>query len=160
MENLNRRSALALGLTVAAIAPLVAAPRRAAAEMYGPNEGKEFHPGVRVVMLGKSESTIPAYKTIQLSDTVFQPGSTWPDEAMPNDMVCTVIEGELELVVDGETHRHAIGGPRILADEIAKPVRQPSGLHRRIDRQRAVERKLRRNRRLRRGRLRHWGGNE
>jgi quercetin dioxygenase-like cupin family protein len=97
MENLNRRSALALGLTVAAIAPLVAAPRRAAAEMYGPNEGKEFHPGVRVVMLGKSESTIPAYKTIQLSDTVFQPGSTWPDEAMPNDMVCTVIEGELEI---------------------------------------------------------------
>ena len=97
MEELNRRSALALGLTVAAIAPLVAAPRRAAAEMYGPNEGKEYHPGVRVVMLGKSESTIPAYKTIQLSDTVFQPGSTWPDEAMPNDMVCTVIEGELEI---------------------------------------------------------------
>jgi quercetin dioxygenase-like cupin family protein len=40
---------------------------------------------------------IAAYKQVQLSDTVFQPGSTWPDEAMPNDMVCTVIEGELEI---------------------------------------------------------------
>lgn len=40
---------------------------------------------------------IPAYKAVQLSDTVFQPGSTWPDEPMPNDMVCTVIEGELEI---------------------------------------------------------------
>ena len=65
--------------------------------MYGPDEGKEYHPGVRVIMLGKRDSMIPAYKQVQLSDTVFQPGSTWPDEAMPNDMVCTVIEGELEI---------------------------------------------------------------
>ena len=48
-------------------------------------------------MLGKRDSMISAYKTVQFSDTVFQPGSTWPDEAMPNDMVCTVIEGELEI---------------------------------------------------------------
>jgi quercetin dioxygenase-like cupin family protein len=48
-------------------------------------------------MLGKRASMIPAYKNVQLSDTVFQPGSTWPDEPMPNDMVCTVIEGELEI---------------------------------------------------------------
>jgi quercetin dioxygenase-like cupin family protein len=65
--------------------------------MYGPDEGKEYHPGVRVIMLGKRESMIAAYKHVQLSDTVFQPGSTWPDEPMPNDMVCTVIEGELEI---------------------------------------------------------------
>lgn len=97
MEDLNRRSAMALGLTMAAATSLVALPRRAAAEMYGPEEGKEYHPGVRVVTLGKRDSMISAYKQIQLSDTVFQPGSTWPDEPMPNDMVCTVIEGELEI---------------------------------------------------------------
>jgi quercetin dioxygenase-like cupin family protein len=97
MESMNRRSAMALGLTVASAMPLVASATPAAAAMYGPEEGKEFHPGVRVIMLGKSDSMIQAYKTVQLSDTVFQPGSTWPDEPMPNDMVCTVIEGELEI---------------------------------------------------------------
>lgn len=97
MEEMNRRSAMALGLTVAAATPLVALATPAVAAMYGPDEGKEYHPGVRVIMLGKRDSMIPAYKQVQLSDTVFQPGSTWPDEAMPNDMVCTVIEGELEI---------------------------------------------------------------
>jgi quercetin dioxygenase-like cupin family protein len=97
MEDTNRRSALAFGLTMAAATPLVALAKPAVAAMYGPDEGKEFHPGVRVIMLGKRDSMIPAYKAVQLSDTVFQPGSTWPDEPMPNDMVCTVIEGELEI---------------------------------------------------------------
>jgi quercetin dioxygenase-like cupin family protein len=97
MEDVNRRSALVLGMTAATVAPFFASTKPASASMYGPEEGKEYHPGVRVIMLGKSDSTIPAYKSIQLSDTVFQPGSTWPDEAMPNDMVCTVIEGELEI---------------------------------------------------------------
>jgi quercetin dioxygenase-like cupin family protein len=96
MEDINRRSAMALGVTLAAT-PMALLATPAAAAMYGPEEGEEFHPGVRVVMLGKRESMIPAYKNVQLSDTVFQPGSTWPDEPMPNDMVCTVIEGELEI---------------------------------------------------------------
>jgi quercetin dioxygenase-like cupin family protein len=97
MEDLNRRSAMALGLTAVAATPLVVLATPAVAEMYGPDEGKEFHPGVRVVMLGKRDSLIKAYKEVQLSDAVFQPGSTWPDEPMANDMVCTVIEGELEI---------------------------------------------------------------
>jgi len=97
MKDMDRRSVMALGLTVAAATPLVALATPAVAAMYGPEEGKEYHPGVRVIMLGNRESTIAAYKQIQMSDTVFQPGSTWPDEPMPNDMVCTVIEGELEI---------------------------------------------------------------
>ena len=109
MENMNRRSAVALGLTAAAGIPLAGLATPAAAAMYGPDEGKEYHPGVRVIMLGKSDSMIPAYKTIQLSDTVFQPGSTWPDEPMPNDMVCTVIEGELE-ITQGKTTFTCKGG--------------------------------------------------
>ena len=58
--------------------------------------------------------------------------------------------------VDRQPHRHAIGGPRILADEVAEAVRQPSGLHRRIDRQRSRQRELGGNRgwSLRRGHLR------
>ncbi len=87
---------MALGLTGRSYA-LITLGTSAVAAMYGAEDGKEFHPGVRVVMLGKQESMIPAYKQIQLSDTVFQAGSTWPNEAMVNDMVCTVIEGELEI---------------------------------------------------------------
>jgi quercetin dioxygenase-like cupin family protein len=102
MKDMDRRSVMALGLTVAAATPLVALATPAVAAMYGPEEGKEYHPGVRVIMLGNRESTIAAYKQIQMSDTVFQPGSTWPDEPMPNDMVCTVIEGELE-ITQGDT---------------------------------------------------------
>jgi quercetin dioxygenase-like cupin family protein len=97
MEDTSRRSALALGFTMTAAAPLAVLTKPAAAAMYSPDEGQEFHPGVRVVMLGKRASMIPAYQTIQMSDVVFQPGSSWPDEPMPNDMVCTVIDGELEI---------------------------------------------------------------
>jgi len=97
MEDINRRFAMSLGLTVAVATPIVTLATPAVAAVYGPDEDKEFHPGVRVVMLGKRDSMISAYKQVQLSDTVFQPGSSWPDEPMPNDMVCTVIEGELEI---------------------------------------------------------------
>ena len=65
--------------------------------MYSPDEGKEYHPGVRVVMLGKRDSMISAYKT---GPTVRHRVPAWidvADEPMPNDMVCTVIEGELEI---------------------------------------------------------------
>jgi quercetin dioxygenase-like cupin family protein len=96
MDNVNRRSVVTLGL-IAAGMPLASTSAPAKAAMYKPDEGKQYHPGVRVIMLGNRDSMISAYKTVQLSDTVFQPGSTWPDEAMPNDMVCTVIEGELEI---------------------------------------------------------------
>jgi quercetin dioxygenase-like cupin family protein len=103
MEKINRRSALALGLTAVATAtPVLLFGAPVAAATYGPEEGQEMHPGVRMIMLGKRDSKIAAYKNVQLSDTVFQPGSTWPDEAMPNDMVCTVTEGELEITQDGK----------------------------------------------------------
>src|SRR5262245_2055934 len=80
MEDINRRAAMALGLTGAAATPLFALATPAVAAMYRPDEGNEYHPGVRVVMLGKRDSMISAYKQVQLSDTVFQPGSTWPDD--------------------------------------------------------------------------------
>jgi hypothetical protein len=50
MESLNRRSAFSLGLTAAAT-PLFAWATPAAAETYGPTEGEEVAPGVRVVAL-------------------------------------------------------------------------------------------------------------
>jgi len=96
MEDIDRRSALAFGLTVAAT-PMLAWPTPARAETYGPEDGKELFPGVRLVDLGKRESTIPAYKNIAMADVIFQPGGIYPEEVMPNDSVCHVTEGELQI---------------------------------------------------------------
>jgi quercetin dioxygenase-like cupin family protein len=94
MENMDRR--LVLGLGVAASTLVL--PTAAAAQTYGPDEGKELAPGVRQVDLSERESVIPAYKMVKMRDIVIQPGAKTPDNMMPNDMVCHMTEGELTVV--------------------------------------------------------------
>jgi quercetin dioxygenase-like cupin family protein len=101
MEALDRRSTLALGLAAAAT-PLVTWATPAAAQTYGPTEGKEVAPGVRIVTLGERPSNIPAYKVVKLRDVVIQPGAKTPDNAMMNDMLCHMTEGELTVVQNGK----------------------------------------------------------
>jgi quercetin dioxygenase-like cupin family protein len=97
MEKMNRRSALALGAIVAT-APLVALTTKAAAKTYGPTDGKEIFPGVRLVTLGTRASNIKAYKNVAMEDVVFQPKGAIPvGDVMKNDMVCQVTEGELQI---------------------------------------------------------------
>jgi quercetin dioxygenase-like cupin family protein len=98
MEDINRRSALALGLAATAATPLIAWTTPAAAETYGPDEGKEIAPGVRVVALGERASNIKAYAMVKLRDVVIQPGAKTPDNVMKNDMLCHMTEGELSVV--------------------------------------------------------------
>jgi len=98
MKNINRRSALALGATVVA-APVVTWASPAAAKSYGPTEGTEISPGVRMVTLGTRDAKIKGYKSIVMEDYVFQPKGAIPlGEAMTDDMVCTTTEGELEVI--------------------------------------------------------------
>ena len=73
------------------------------AQTYGPDEGEEVAPGVRIVSLGERESVIPAYKTVKLRDVVIQPGSKTPDNVMMNDMLCHMTEGELSVVQNENT---------------------------------------------------------
>ena len=94
MENMDRR--LVLGLGVAASTLVL--PTAAAAQTYGPDEGKELAPGVRQVDLSEREAVIPAYKMVKMRDIVIQPGAKTPDNMMPNDMVCHMTEGELTVV--------------------------------------------------------------
>ena len=96
-EDVNRRSALLLGLSAGAI-PAFSLATSAAAQTYGPDEGEEVTPGVRVVMLGERESVIPAYKMLKLRDVVIQPGAKTPANVMANDMLCHITEGELSVV--------------------------------------------------------------
>jgi quercetin dioxygenase-like cupin family protein len=95
MLDIDRRSALAIGF--AGLSGLVL-PEHAAAQTYGPNEGKELTQGVRQIDLGERESSIPAYKRVRLSDIVLQPGAKTPDNVMMNDMLCHMTEGELAVV--------------------------------------------------------------
>ena len=82
MKNINRRSALALGATVVA-APVVTWASPAAAKSYGPTEGTEISPGVRMVTLGTRDAKIKGYKSIVMEDYVFQPKGAIPlGEAM------------------------------------------------------------------------------
>jgi hypothetical protein len=56
-------------------ASALALPTAAAAQTYGPDEGKELAPGVREVALSVRDSVIPAYKMVKLRDIVIQPGA-------------------------------------------------------------------------------------
>ena len=63
IEVMTRRSAVALGLTTAAAAPLLglATPARATGVVptYGPNEGRELSPGRRLIEVGTAPSEMP-----------------------------------------------------------------------------------------------------
>jgi quercetin dioxygenase-like cupin family protein len=94
---MNRRSVLALGASATAAPLLFSAAQAAAKKEYGPDEGKELHPGVRLIELGTFNSDIPAYKSITMVDIVFQPGAVAPVEPMDNDMVCHIAAGEFTI---------------------------------------------------------------
>jgi len=95
MEDVDRRSALALGLTAAAAVPGLLAATPALAQLYRPDEGVERSPGVRQVNLSKHQSMIPGYVTVSMRDIVYQPGAKTESPTMANDMVCHCLEGEL-----------------------------------------------------------------
>lgn len=99
MKDMNRRSALALGLAATAATPLLisAGPAVAKTKEYGPNDGKELAPGVRLVELGTFKSDIPAYKSINMVDIVFQPGAVAAPMMMDNDMLCYITAGEFTI---------------------------------------------------------------
>jgi hypothetical protein len=101
MSEIDRRSALMVGLATAGTALVSADP--AAAQPYRPDEGREEGPGVRVVdlsqrdMMHGRDMVLPGYKRVKVIDVVFQPGVIDKSDAMPNDMVCQCIEGEMRL---------------------------------------------------------------
>jgi hypothetical protein len=101
MEEINRRSALTIGLATAAAMPLFALAMPAgAAEIvptYGPNDGKEIAPGVRLVEVGKWGSDMTGIKSVLVLDVVFQPGAADKESVMDNDMVCFITSGEFTI---------------------------------------------------------------
>ncbi len=109
MDVLNRRSAMSLGLTMAAAVPLVTLPTPVAAEMYGPDAGTEIMPGIRQVEIGEWPVKFGGYTKVMVNDFVMGPGTAFPEEVMKNDMLCQILEGEIWIKQDGKEFTAKVG---------------------------------------------------
>ncbi len=101
MDEVSRRSAMTLGLTVAVAAPFIAMPSSAASEMYGADAGTEIMPGIRQVALGEWPVDFGGYTKAVMNDYVMGPGAAFPEEVMKNDMLCQIVEGAITINQDG-----------------------------------------------------------
>jgi hypothetical protein len=98
MQNVNRRSAVPLGLAAASAAVV-----KPAASQTTDYKDMTVAPGVVNRVYGEGPSIIPGFKTVSLRDIIVQPGSKTPEnQVMMNAMVCHITEGELRLVQDGK----------------------------------------------------------
>ena len=99
MQKVNRRSAVALGLS--AVSAALVKPVAAQTPEY---KDTTTAPGVVRRDYSEGPSMIPGFKTVSMRDTIVQPGSkTLENQVMPNAMVCHITEGELQVVQDGKT---------------------------------------------------------
>jgi hypothetical protein len=102
MENIDRRSALSMGLAAAATTAVVKSASAQTATSSGATETSPA-PGVVVRTYGEERSLIPNFKTVVMRDVILQPGAkTKEDTEMMNAMVCHIAEGELRIVQDGK----------------------------------------------------------
>jgi hypothetical protein len=102
MQNIDRRSALSLGLAAAATTAVVKPASAQTTTSPGATETSPA-PGVVVRTYGEERSLIPSFKTVVMRDVILQPGAkTKEDTEMMNAMICHIAEGELRVVQDGK----------------------------------------------------------
>jgi len=99
MKQLDRRSAVALGLAAASAAMV----KPASAQNTGYKDATPW-PGVTVRTYdGETPSLIPGFKTVSMRDVMLQPRSKTMGPPMMNPMICHITEGELQIEQDGKT---------------------------------------------------------
>jgi hypothetical protein len=102
MQNVDRRSAVALAFAAASIA--VTKPGNAQTTGSPAATETSPFPGVVIRSYGEEHSLIPGFKTVSMRDVILQPGAkTQEDTEMMNAMVCHIADGELRIVQDGKT---------------------------------------------------------
>jgi len=99
MDKLDRRTALAFGLVVAAAAVV----KPAAAQTMDVGKDTTVAPGIVQRVYGEEPAIIPGFKTVSMRDIIMQPGSKSAGNPMKNAMVCHITEGELRIVQEGKT---------------------------------------------------------
>ena len=101
MQNVDRRSAVALALAAASVA--VTKPGNAQTTASPSATETSPFPGVVIRSYGEERSLIPSFKTVVMRDVILQPGAkTKEDTEMMNAMICHIAEGELRVVQDGK----------------------------------------------------------
>ena len=99
MTQVDRRSALAIGLAAASAAMV-----KPAAAQTTDYKDTTVAPGVVNRVYSEGPSIISGFKTVSLRDIIIQPGSKTPEnQVMMNAMICHITEGELRVVQDGKT---------------------------------------------------------
>jgi hypothetical protein len=98
MENIDRRTAMALGASI--FLPAALLPARA--EMYARHAGLVVMPGVRRIDLGRWPAALPTYKSIVMTDYIVAPGSGFPPEKIRHDTIYHILEGEFRVKKDKE----------------------------------------------------------
>ena len=92
--SLDRRTVALLGLAgVSAMAFGVGRDRSVRAAMPE---------GFAVETLQEGESTIPGVARVRLREATWAPGAGLEARPMENDMVCRMVQGDLDVTVDGE----------------------------------------------------------
>ena len=101
MENIDRRTTLAIILATASAAAL---GEKAQAQTADASKDQTIGPGVTVRAYGEAESIIPGFKSAKVYDVIMQPGSKTPDATSPMTaaLVCQMVEGELRLLREGK----------------------------------------------------------
>jgi len=76
---------------------------------------EEPYPGVRRRTVQAEQATVAEY--------AFEPGATFPLHSHPQEQVTLVLEGELEMTVDGRGERLAAGAWSVVPGGVAHGVR-------------------------------------
>lgn len=90
--DIDRRAVL-LGLAGAAALAAGKSGGALAQEMKAPSARK---------VIKENEAMIPGYAKVRLREVTWQPGEGLEVRPMPNDMVCEMASGSLDVVVDGK----------------------------------------------------------
>ena len=101
MKNVNRRSALKIGVAAASAALVKPSLAQAPNALAGKDESP--WPGVVVRTYSQGPSMIPGFKTVSMRDIIMQPGSKTAGPPMPNPMVCHILEGEMRIDQEGKS---------------------------------------------------------
>jgi hypothetical protein len=93
---LDRRTALALGLTGASALLLNTASNALAEEV------KEVAPGVQLRVLKEMPADIPGFGKVRWRELTWQPGAKFGPNTMNNPMICEITGGPLEQYIEGQ----------------------------------------------------------
>ena len=95
---LDRRSALLLGIAGAAAAIVGTGPHALAADV----PVQQVAPGVTLKIRKEVDSQIPGYSKARLGELTFKPGSKFGPETLKSVSVCEISGGPLEVHFEGQ----------------------------------------------------------